>query len=81
MTTFRVRWSAGNKQEVSELPAASAADARRAFDGYRLSGVRIISIEPVQPDASAPPVPSRSPDLPFSPLVAHRKLGEDEDAG
>jgi hypothetical protein len=79
MTTFQICWVAGGKQQVSRFPAASASDARRAFDSYKLPGVRIVSIEPVEPDAAAERVPSHSPDSPFDPLIARRRLDIDED--
>lgn len=78
MIKFRIRWTARGKEQIYELSAASAADARYAFNAYRLPGVQIASIEPIEPDASAPPISNGSPDLPFSPLVARRKLGENE---
>ena len=79
MTTFQIRWTASGKQQVSRFPAASASDARRAFDSCKLPGVRIVSIEPVEPDAAAPAVPNHSPDSPFDPLIARRRLDIDED--
>jgi len=79
MTIFQIRWLAGDKQQVSRFPAASSADARRVFESYKLPGVRIVSIEPVEPDAAAPAIPSHSPDSPFDPLVARRRLDIDED--
>ena len=78
MTTFLIRWTAGDKQQVSKLPAASEFDARRAFDSYKLPGVRIIGIEPVEPDAAAPAIPTHSPDSPFDPLIARCRLDSDE---
>ena len=81
MTTFRIRWRArGKKEEVYEVSAASEDHARRAFEAYRLGTVSIISIERVEPDAAVPPLLSNSPDAPFSPLIAWRKLDTDEDA-
>jgi hypothetical protein len=80
LTTFRIRWAVKGKEEVTEFRAASAEDAHRAFNAHRLPGVSVISIEPIEPDASAPPVSNRSPISPFGPLKAQRRLDKDEDA-
>ena len=79
MMTFRLRWTAQGKEQVTELRAGSAGDARQAFNAHRLPGVLLISVEPVDPDAASLPVPSRSPDSPFDPLVARRRMDKDED--
>jgi len=79
MTTFRIHWTAGGKKDTSEFPAASESDARRAFGAYKLPGVRISKIEPIEPDAAAERVPGHSPDSPFDPLIARRRLDIDED--
>ncbi len=81
MSIFRIRWRGlSGKEEVYEFRAASEEDARIAFEAYRLGTISIISIERGEPDAEAPPVPNRSPDLPFSPLIARRRTDKDEDA-
>jgi hypothetical protein len=79
--TFRIRWAACGKEEVTDLRAASADDARRAFTSHRLPGVSIVSIEPTDadPDAPAPPVPSGPSDSPFEPLAAHRRMDDEDD--
>jgi hypothetical protein len=80
LKTFRLRWEVRGKEHVTELRAATAGDARRAFNAYRLPGVLLTSVEPVEPDAAAPPISTQPPDLPFGPLVARRKTDKDEDA-
>ena len=79
MTRFRIHWTAGGKKETTEFRAASESDARDAFNGCKVPGVCIVSIESIEPDASAPLVHSHSPDLPFDPLIARRRLDIDED--
>jgi len=79
MTRFRIHWTAADKTETTEFPAASESDARRAFDACKLPGVRICKIEPIEPDAAAERVPGHSPDSPFDPLIARRRLDIDED--
>jgi hypothetical protein len=79
MTRFRIHLTASGQKEITEFPAASESGARRAFDAYKLPGVRITSIEPIEPDAASERVPSTSPDSPFDPLIARRRLDIDED--
>jgi hypothetical protein len=45
MRTYKIRWATGEKIEVYSMPAASAADARNAFDTVKLPGVRVLSVE------------------------------------
>ena len=80
MRTFRLRWEVRGKQHVTEMRAATAGDARQAFNTYRLPGVLLPSVEPVEPDAAVPPISTQPPDVPFSPLIARRKRSKDEDA-
>ncbi len=80
MIKFRLHWEACGKPDVYEMSAASVRDAERAFRAHMLPGVRLLRIEPVEPDAAAPPVPSQPKDSPFSPLSAHRRLDEEDDA-
>jgi hypothetical protein len=79
MTKYRIRWTACGKEDIAEYPAASASIARRAFEAYMLPGVRIISVEPVEPDAAGERVPCHSPDSPLDPLIVRRRLDIDED--
>jgi len=79
MTRFRIHWTASGKKETTDFPAASESDARRAFDSYKLPGVRIVSVERVELGAAAGRVPSHSPNSPFDPLIARRRLDIDED--
>ena len=79
ITNFRIHWIAGGKKEIAEFAAASVSDAHRAFDAYKLPGVRITSIEPIEPNATAEPVPSHPSNSPFGPLMARRKLDADDD--
>jgi Domain of unknown function (DUF4375) len=58
---FRVRWAAGDREHISEFPAASASEARRAMEAYELPAVRVVSVEPLgpaAPTAEAPGHPS-----------------------
>src|SRR5712671_1595408 len=73
MKTFRLRWEVRGKQHLTEMCAATAGDARQAFNAYRLPGVLLTSVEPVEPDAAIPPVSTQPPELPLSPLSARRK--------
>ena len=80
MRTFRLRWEVRGKEHVSEMRAATAGDARQAFNAYRLPGVLLNSVEPIEPDAPAPPLSTNPSGSPFRPLVARRRTDRDEDA-
>jgi hypothetical protein len=68
MRQFEVRWSYGNKVEAYRMPAASASDARRAFEMVKVPGVRILSVDQIDdPGDSAAPVPVSPTQPPQSP--------------
>ncbi len=45
MRQYLIRWAVGEKVEVYTMPAASAADARKAFETVKVPGVRVLSVE------------------------------------
>jgi hypothetical protein len=68
MRQFEVRWSCGNKVEIYRMPAASASDARRAFEMVQVPGVRILSVKAIDDGgdsaADVPVAPTRPPQTP-----------------
>lgn len=42
---FRIRWAANGGEHISEFPAPSASEARRASEANELPGVRVVSVE------------------------------------
>lgn len=51
MKKFRLRWEFRGKEHVKEIRAATARDARQAFDAYGLPGALLNSVEPIEPEA------------------------------
>ncbi len=45
MRQYQIRWAVGEKVEVYTMPAASATDARKAFETVKVPGVRVLSVE------------------------------------
>ncbi len=68
---YQIRWTTGRKVESDRLRAASAADARQAFQA--VPGVRVLSVEQVaSPAKDAGPSPA--PALPGGPLASAAHL-------
>jgi hypothetical protein len=74
MTTFRIQWTACGKSDIAEFPAASMADARLAFDAFKVPGVRITRIEKIDPDESSPLRRNPPSSSPFGPSSAHQEI-------
>ncbi len=80
MRTYRIRWAVSEKNEVYTMPAASAADARKAFDTVKLPGVRVLSVELAEDSdegAAGKPCPLRP--RPPGPLKAAQELPDEPD--
>ena len=80
MRTYRIRWAVRDKVEVYTMPAASAADARKAFDTVRVPGVRVLSVELAEDsddEAAGKPCTLRPP--PPGPLRAAHELPDEPD--
>lgn len=63
-----------------ELPAGSKNEAADYFNDHKRSDVTLVRVEVIGPDESGVREIARSPDSPFSPLKARRRLDKDEDA-
>ncbi len=80
MRTYKIRWAVSEKVEVYTMPAASAADARKAFDTVKLPGVRVLSVELAEDsddDAAGKPCPLRP--RPPGPLRAAHEFPDESD--
>jgi len=80
MRTYRIQWAVSEKIEVYTMPAASAADARKAFDTVKLPGVRVLSVELAEDSdegAAGKPCPLRP--RPPGPLKAAQELPDEPD--
>ena len=62
-----------------ELSAGSKEEAAEYFVDHKRDDVDLIRVELVGPDDSGVREYARSPLSPFSPLMARRRLDEDED--
>lgn len=80
MFKFHVHWRHGNKIYLDELSAASKAEAAAYFNDHKRSDVSLVRVELVGPDEGGVREFTHSPDSPFSPLMARRRLDMDEDA-
>ncbi len=63
-----------------ELPATSKEEAAEYFIDHMRDDVALVRIELVGPDEPGVREYAHSPDSPFSPLKARRRLDKDEDA-
>lgn len=63
-----------------ELPAGSKDEAADYFNDHKRSDVTLVCVDVVGPDESGVREIARSPDSPFNPLKARRRLDKDEDA-
>ena len=79
---FGLHWQHGGKPYYDELSAGSEAEAAAYFIDHKRDDVDLVRVELIGPDDSGvrEGVNSPSPQSPFSPLMAHRKLDEDENA-
>ena len=80
MRTYKIRWAVSEKVEVYTMPAASAADARKAFDTVKLPGVRVLSVELVEDsDEGTAGKPCQLRPRPPGPLKAAQEVPDESD--
>jgi hypothetical protein len=63
-----------------ELPGGSEVEVADYFNDNKRDDVSLVRVELIGPDDSGVREFSGSPDAPFSPLMARRRLDRDEDA-
>ena len=68
------------KMYYDELSAGSKDEASDYFVDHKRDDIELIRVEVVGPDDSGVREHAHSPDAPFSPLKARRRLDKDEDA-
>jgi len=76
---FGMHWKHEGKLYYDELPAESMVEATDYFNDHKREDVALVRVELVGPDEPGVREYAHSPILPFAPLMARRKLGEDED--
>jgi hypothetical protein len=77
---FGMHWQHGGKMYYDELPATSKDEPAGYFIDHMRDDVALIRVELVGPDEPGVREYARSPVSPFDPLMARRRLDEDEDA-
>ena len=80
MFMFHVHWKHKDKLYVDEFSAASKIEAVDYFNDNKRSDVSLVRVELVGPDQGGVREFAHSPNSPFSPLTARRRLDIDEDA-
>lgn len=80
MFKFHVHWKLNGKLYVDELSAASKIDCVDYFYDNKRPDVSLVRVELVGPDEGGARELAHSPNSPFSPLMARRRLDIDEDA-
>jgi hypothetical protein len=77
---FGMHWQHDGKMYYDELPAESKEAAAEFFIDHMRDDVALMRVELVGPNEGGVRELARSPDAPFSPLVARRKPGTDDNA-
>jgi hypothetical protein len=77
---FGMHWKHGGKMYYDELSAGSKDEAADYFNDHKRTDVTLVRVEVAGPDDGGVREFARSPDSPFSPLKARRRLDRDEDA-
>ena len=77
---FGMHWKHDGKVYYDELPAESKVEAVDFFNDYKRDDVSLVRVELVGPNEGGVREFSHSPNSPFSPLIARRRLDIDEDA-
>lgn len=77
---FGMHWKHGGKMYYDELPAGSSDEAADYFIDHKRDDVTLVRVELVGPDEPGVREYAHSPLSPFDPLMARRRLDEDQDA-
>jgi hypothetical protein len=77
---FGMHWKHDGKIYYDELPAESKVEAVDYFNDHKRDDISLVKVELVGPNEGGVRELVCSPDSPFSPLIARRKPGKDEDA-
>ena len=81
MLIFRVHWRhKTNRIYFDELSAASKIEAVDYFNDNKRPDVSLVRVELIGPYSGGVREFAHSPDSPFDPLRARRRLDKDEDA-
>ena len=75
-----MHWRHGGKMYYDELSAGSRKEAAEYFIDHKRDDVSLVRVELVGPDDNGVREAVQSPLSPFDPLMARRRLDNDEDA-
>jgi hypothetical protein len=76
---FGVHWRHEGKMYYDELPADSKEAAAAYFIDHKRDDVSLVRVEMIGPNEGGVREFVRSPDSPFTPLLARRRLEVDDD--
>jgi len=77
---FGMHWKHDGQLYYDELPAESEAEAAGYFIDHKRDDVSLMRVEYVGPNEGGVREFAHSPDSPFSPLIARRRLDADDNA-
>ena len=77
---FGVHWKHRGAMYYDELSAASKNEAADYFNGHKRDDVDLVHVVLVGPDENGLREKTGSPLLPFTPLLARRRMDRDADA-
>jgi hypothetical protein len=77
---FGMHWKHDGKMYYDELPAESKEAAAEYFIDHKRDDVSLVKVELLGPNEGGVREFVVSPNSPFSPLIARRRLDKDEDA-
>jgi len=77
---YHAHWKHQDKLYVDEFSATSLVAAVDYFNDHKRPDVSLIKVKLVGPDQGGLREFAHSPDSPFSPLIARRRLGVDDNA-
>lgn len=77
---YHVHWKHDNKLYLDELSGTSVTEVVDYFNDNRQSDVLLVRVELIGPDEGGVREFAHSPNSPFSPLMARRRLDKEEDA-
>jgi hypothetical protein len=80
MFKYHVHWKHNDTMYVDELSAASQVECVDYFNDHKRADVSLVRVELVGPDEGGVREFAHSPNSPFSPLTARRRMDIDEDA-
>ena len=80
MFMYHLHWKHEGKLYVDEMSAASTIEVVDYFNDNKRNDVSLVRVELIGPDSGGVREFAHSPDSPFSPLMARRRLNRDEDA-